>query len=334
MQQSSQIGIIGNGSWATAIMKLLVTNCPNNTIINWYIRKKEDLLFIKQNKRNKKYLSSVKFDLSKIKLFNDINKLIEESDILFVLIPAAFLKSCTTNFKVSITGKFIVSGIKGIIPDENLIIAEFFKQKFNVQEQNITIIAGPSHAEEIALERLSYLTIASRNLKNAEKVANSLETQFLKTNISDDIYGTEYSAVLKNIFAISAGICQGLGYGDNFQAVLISNAVQEINRFINTIHPIEREITDTAYLGDLLVTAYSKFSRNRTFGIMLGKGYSVKSAKLEMNMIAEGYYATKGIFQINKKFNINMPILNAVYNILYLGKPPGFEIKLLTDKLR
>ena len=315
-------------------MKLLVTNCSDETIINWFIRKKEDLLFIQNNKRNKKYLSSVKFDLNKIQLFNDINELIEKSEILFFVIPAAFLKSCTANLKSNISEKFIVSGIKGIIPDENLIIAEFFKQKFNIPEQNITIIAGPSHAEEIALERLSYLTIASQNLNNAEKIANSLDTQFLKTNISDDIYGTEYSAVLKNIYAIAAGICQGLGYGDNFQAVLISNAAQEINRFINTIHPIEREITDTAYLGDLLVTAYSKFSRNRSLGIMLGKGYSVKSAKLEMNMIAEGYFATKGIFQINKKYNINMPILNAVYNILYLGKPPRFEIKLLTDKLR
>ena len=334
MNLNNKIAVIGNGSWATALMKLLTTNISSSAKINWFIRKQEDLLFLKKNNKNRKYLSSVEFNLNNINLYNNINQIIENSDTLFFIVPAAFLKSYLTITKSSLNNKTIVSGIKGIIPDENLIIADFFKQNFNVPEQNIAIIAGPSHAEEIALERLSYITIASPNLSKAEIIANAIETQFVKTNISDDIYGTEYSAILKNIYAISAGICQGLGYGDNFQAVLISNAIMEIERFVDTIHPINRDIKNTAYLGDLLVTAYSKFSRNRSLGIMLGKGYSVKSAILEMDMIAEGYFATKGIYQINTKYNINMPILNAVYNIIYLNKPPAFEIKLLTDILR
>ncbi|MCK5170294.1 MAG: glycerol-3-phosphate dehydrogenase, partial [Bacteroidales bacterium] len=193
---------------------------------------------------------------------------------------------------------------------------------------------GPCHAEEVALERLSYLTMASKNLKNARLVADLLSTQYIKTSISDDIYGTEYSAVLKNVFAIAAGICHGLGYGDNFNAVLISNSIQEMKRFVDVVHPIKRDIKSSAYLGDLMVTAYSQFSRNRTFGNMIGKGYSVKSAQLEMNMIAEGYYAVKSIMEINKKYIVNMPITEAVYNILYEKISPAIEIKLLTENLR
>ncbi len=330
---NKKIAVIGNGSWATALVKLLSYN-SKEAKINWFFLNKNDSDFIIENKRNEKYLSSVIFDTNKIEIYNDINELIRLSDIIFFVVPSAFLKNYIKDLTEDLKGKSIVSGIKGLIPDENVIIADFFKKNFDIDENNISIIAGPSHAEEIALERLSYLTIASPNLLNAEIIANLLETPYLKTNISDDIYGTEYSAVLKNIYAIAAGICQGLGYGDNFQAVLVSNAIQETKRFVNTIHPIKRDIKSNAYLGDLLVTAYSKFSRNRTFGLMIGKSYSVKSTKLEMSMIAEGYYATKSIFEINQKYNINMPILQAVYNILYMNKPPAFEIKLLTDKLR
>lgn len=328
-----KLAVVGNGSWATAIMKLLTDN-PNNERVNWFIRNSTEAEHILQSKRNRKYLSSVKFDISRISVFTDINEFVEKSDFIFFVVPAAYLKSYISELSISLEKKNVVSGIKGLIPDENLVIADFFIKKFSIPKDNISIIAGPCHAEEIALERLSYLTIASQNLLNAETIANALETMYLKTNISDDIYGTEYSAVLKNVYALAAGICQGVGYGDNFQAVLISNAIQETKRFVNTIHPIRRDIKSTAYLGDLLVTAYSKFSRNRTFGLMIGKSYSVKSAQLEMSMVAEGYFATKSLYEINRKYNINMPILQAVYNILYNNKPPAFEIKLLTDKLR
>jgi len=333
MEVSKKIAVIGSGSWATAIVKILTDNVRNYKI-NWFFINKKDSDFIVEHKKNRKYLSSIVFDTTKIQFYNNINEVIKVSDIIFFVVPSAFLKNYLSNLVEPLFNKSIVSGIKGLIPNENVVIADFFLKKYSVNNQNMSIIAGPSHAEEIALERLSYLTIASPDLLNAEIIANSLETPYLKTNISTDIYGMEYSAVLKNIYAIAAGICQGLGYGDNFQAVLISNAIQETNRFVNTIYPISRDVKSNAYLGDLLVTAYSKFSRNRTFGLMIGKSYSVKTAKLEMNMIAEGYYATKSIFQINKKYNINMPILQAVYNILYMNKPPAFEIKLLTDKLR
>ena len=195
------------------------------------------------------------------------------------------------------------------------------------------MITGPCHAEEVALERLSYLTVACSDVQKAEFFANSISGRYIKTTVSDDIYGTEYAAVLKNVIAIASGICHGLGYGDNFQAVLVSNAIREIKRFVDEVHPIDRDIKESAYLGDLLVTAYSQFSRNRTFGEMIGRGYSVNSAQLQLKMIAEGYYAVKCIVEINEKINIEMPITQAVYNILYKRKSAKKQIKLLTDKL-
>jgi glycerol-3-phosphate dehydrogenase (NAD(P)+) len=334
MSNESKIGVLGGGSWATAIIKMLSENVTKENSIYWYMRNEDSIKFIKERRRNPKYLSSVELDTEVLVLSSNINEIISNSDILIFAIPSAFLKSAIQEIKVDIRDKIIVSAIKGIVPGDNLIIAEYFNQVFDVPLDNAVVIAGPCHAEEVALERLSYITIASQDLLKAEFVANMLETRYIKTSISDDIYGTEYSAVLKNVFAISAGICHGLSYGDNFQAVLISNAIQEIKRFVDTVHPINRDIKSSVYLGDLLVTAYSKFSRNRTFGMMIGQGYTVQTAQLEMNMIAEGYYATSCIYQINSKYNIYMPITEAMHNILYLGKPPAFEIKLLTDKLR
>jgi glycerol-3-phosphate dehydrogenase (NAD(P)+) len=334
MSENSRIAVLGGGSWATAIVKLLSENLSKENSINWYMRNSGSIEFIREHKRNPKYLSSVEIDTRLIFLSNDINEVISRSDVLIWAIPSAFLKSALSEVTVGLNDKIIVSAIKGIVPDDNLIIAEYFYQAFNVPLDSTVVIAGPCHAEEIALERLSYITLASQDLLKAEYIANLMDTRYVKTTISDDIYGTEYSAVLKNVFAVAAGICHGLSYGDNFQAVLISNAIQEIKRFVDTVHPITRDIKSSAYLGDLLVTAYSKFSRNRTFGLMIGQGYSSRAAQLEMNMVAEGYYAVNCIYQINSKFNIYMPISNAVYNILYQGKPPAFEIKLLTDKLR
>jgi glycerol-3-phosphate dehydrogenase (NAD(P)+) len=330
MNDNPSIGILGAGSWATAIIKILMENTDN---INWYIRRPERIQSIRQYQHNPNYLSSIDLDLNKIKLFSDINETIRESKILIFAIPAPFLQDALQDLSVDISDRVIVSAIKGIVPEGNLIIGEFFHQKYRVPLDSVVIISGPCHAEEVALERLSYLTIASMDLKKARLLSGLLETFFIKTKVSDDIYGTEYSAVLKNIFAIAAGICHGLGYGDNFQAVLLSNSIQEIKRFVDRVHPITRDIKSSAYLGDLIVTAYSQFSRNRTFGNMIGKGYSVKSAQLEMNMIAEGYYATKCIYEINKEYMINMPITEAVYNILYEGISPAIEIKLLTENL-
>jgi len=227
----------------------------------------------------------------------------------------------------------MVSAIKGIVPENNVIVGEFFHNRYKISYQDIGVISGPCHAEEVAMEKLSYLTVACQDTDKAELLASKLECRYIKTTVSDDIYGTEFSAVLKNIFAIASGICHGLGYGDNFQAVLISNGIQEIKRFVDTVHPIDRDIKDSVYLGDLLVTAYSQFSRNRTFGSMIGKGYAVKSAQVEMNMIAEGYFAVKCIKEVNKNYQVDMPITDAVYNILYERISPVIEMKILADRL-
>ena len=244
------------------------------------------------------------------------------------------MKSHLKKLKTKLKDKFIITAIKGIVPDENLIVSDYFHKIYGVPEENIAVIAGPCHAEEVALERLSYLTIGCKDIQKAKMFARQLCGHYIKTSVSTDIVGIEYASVLKNIYAIAAGICSGLKYGDNFQAVLISNAVQEMNRLLNTVTPEERSIDDSAYLGDLLVTSYSNFSRNRVFGTMIGKGYSVKSAQIEMEMIAEGYYGTKCIKELNKHLHVNMPIVDAIYNILYERISPMIEIKLLTDSLR
>lgn len=329
-----RIAVLGGGSWGTALMKLITDNSTENKEIRWYVRNEEDVKLINSTGKNPQYLQSLNFSGKNINAFSDINKVVENSDIIILAIPSAFVKDTLKNLNKGLNNKIIISAVKGLIPDENLIMAEYFRKYFDIDINNFGVITGPTHAEEIALERLSYLTIASENLYLAGQIAECLDNKYLKTEISDDIYGTEYSAALKNVYALIAGICHGLGYGDNFQAVLISNAIREIKRFVDVVHPISRDIKSSAYLGDLLVTAYSRFSRNRIFGTMIGKGYSVKAANIEMNMIAEGYYGVKCLHEINKQFNINMPITDAVYNILYGNKPPAFEIKLLTDKIR
>ncbi|RUT79306.1 NAD(P)H-dependent glycerol-3-phosphate dehydrogenase [Ancylomarina longa] len=331
MNETSRIAIIGGGSWATAIAKILR---ENNLEINWYMRNPETIAKFKQLSHNPRYLTGAEFDVDHIQFFNDINEIVLQSDVLIFAIPSAFLKSALKNLTVSLKEKFIVSAIKGIVPDENMIIGTFFHEIYQVPFDSIGIISGPCHAEEVAMERLSYLTISCLDTKKARVLALNLECSYIKTTISDDIYGTEYAAVLKNVIAIAAGICHGLRYGDNFQAVLISNAIQEIKRFVDTVHPITRDIKSSAYLGDLLVTCYSQFSRNRTFGTMIGKGYTVKTAQLEMHMIAEGYYAVNCIKEINDEYNVHMPIMKAVYNILYEKISPAIEIKLLTEDLR
>jgi len=331
MASSRKIGVLGGGSWATALVKILHENQDQ---VNWYLRDQSNIEYLKEYHHNKNYISSISFDTRRIRFFNELNAIVRESDVLVFVIPSAFLKEALQGLTEDLSQKTVVSAIKGIIPDENLIIADYLKRKFAVDLQNFVVISGPCHAEEVALERLSYLTVASQHEKLAKEISKVLRTHYMKTNISDDIYGTEYAAILKNIFAIAAGICHGLGYGDNFLAVLISNGMQEIKRFVDAVHPISRDLHHSVYLGDLLVTAYSQFSRNRTFGNMIGKGYSVKSAQLEMNMIAEGYYAAKSIIETNKTYQTDIPICRAVYHILYENISPAIEIKLLSNKLK
>jgi glycerol-3-phosphate dehydrogenase (NAD(P)+) len=332
-QPENKIAVIGGGSWATAIVKILCDNSIKKEVF-WWMRNQATIDHIKQYKHNPNYLSSVEVKLPEGHLNNDLKWIVAKADIILLSVPAAFLKDALSGLSAAdLKGKKIISAIKGIVPDENLIIGEFMNRHYGVLINDIMVISGPCHAEEVALEKLSYLTIASADFEIAKWFAGMMTTRYIKTNVSDDIYGTEYAAVLKNIYAVASGICHGIGYGDNFQAVLISNAIQEISRFVDTVHPIDRDIKESAYLGDLLVTAYSQFSRNRTFGNMVGKGYTVKSAQLEMNMIAEGYYAVKSLHEINKKYKVDMPICRAVYAVLYDKCSPLTEMGLLAEQL-
>jgi len=325
------IAVIGGGSWATALVKLLTNNVST---VHWWMRSEEAVSHILRYKHNPRYLQSVQFDLDKVHVSTDLEQTILNANYVILATPAAFLHQSLSSISPDLLkDKIVFSAVKGIIPEFHAIPARYIHKTFGTPYTNIGIICGPCHAEEVALERLSYLTIACSEETHANKIANLLACRYLKTALSDDLFGTEISAILKNVYALAAGICSGLGYGDNFQAVLISNAIQEIERFIDAIHEVHRDTKTTAYLGDLLVTAYSNFSRNRTFGFMIGKGYSVKSAQLEMNMVAEGYYATKSLMEVNKKFDVEMPILHAVYNILYKNRPPALEIRMLCGQL-
>lgn len=325
------VAVIGGGSWATALVKIFSNNVSQ---IHWWVRSEDTAAFMRKYKHNPNYLSDVEINLDKVNVSNDLATIISSSDIIILAVPSAFLKPTLAAIKPeAFKNKIVFSAIKGIIPDDLLIIGDYLREKLNIPINNIGVITGPCHAEEVAMERLSYLTLASVDIETANTLAALMSCRYIKTLVSDDIYGTEYSAVLKNVIAIASGICHGVGYGDNFQAVLISNAIREIQRFVEAVHPITRDINDSAYLGDLLVTAYSSFSRNRMFGTMIGKGYSVKFAQLEMNMIAEGYYATNCIYELNKKYNVHMPITRAVYHVLYEKIAPRIEMKLLSDQL-
>ena len=331
MTKSAKVAVIGGGSWATAIVKILENNCKN---INWWIREKDIIENIQKFHHNSHFLSFVELTVSKLSLSNDINETIKKSDILIFCIPAAFIQDALKNTdKNLLKNKIIISAIKGIVPKHHMTISQFFHKTFDISYEQFALISGPSHSEEVAAEKLTYLTIASQNPEIIEKITPFIECRYIKVSGCADVLGIEYSTVLKNIVSIATGISIGMDYGDNFIAVLVSNGLKEIKRFIKAVHPMERNISESAYIGDLLVTSYSKFSRNRIFGNMIGRGYSVKSAQLEMNMIAEGYYAVEGMKQINKKYNIHMPITDAVYNILHEGISPVIEMKILSEKL-
>jgi glycerol-3-phosphate dehydrogenase (NAD(P)+) len=326
------VAVIGGGSWATAIVKMLCNNIEGKVF--WWMRNPDKANYINKYHHNPRYLSSIQFEKDKIAVSNDLEEVLDSSDTIVMCTPAAFLSDVFEGKgSLGLENKVIFSAIKGIVPEYHAIPARYFHKQFGTPYENIGIICGPCHAEEVALERLSYLTFACQDEEKAAVMASLFECRYIKVSTSDDLFGTELSAVLKNVYAIAAGICHGLGYGDNFQSVLIANAIQEIERFVDEVNPIHRDVKSSAYLGDLLVTAYSQFSRNRTFGSMVGKGYSVKSAQFEMNMTAEGYYAVKSIIEINKKFEVDIPIADAVYRILYEKISPAIEMRILTDKL-
>lgn len=331
MAEEKQIGVIGGGSWATALTKVL---SENSELTWWWQRNPEAAEHIRHYRHNPNYLRAVEFDPGRLAVSSDIDEVIKACDVLIVAIPSAFVHSTFERVKpAALKGKVIFSAVKGIIPEFHSIPARYFHKEFGVPYDRIGVICGPCHAEEVAMERLSFLTIAGMNEENASFLADRLSTRYMKTSTSEDLFGAEIAAVLKNIYAIAAGVCGGLGYGDNFRALLISAAIMEMERFLDKVNPFHRDVSEGPYLGDLLVTAYSKFSRNRTFGYMLGKGYSVRAAQLEMEMIAEGYYATKSLYEMNKKYEVDMPIAEAVYNIIYQRISPVVEMRILADKL-
>ena len=332
MSSELKYAVFGSGSWATAIVKMI---CENSDQIGWYVRKQQTIDHIVSEEHNPSYLSSVELNTNQLSLNTDINKVAEAADVLIFAIPSAFIESELQNLTLDISSKIIISAVKGIIPESGLLVGEHIHENYGVDLNNVVVLSGPCHAEEVALERLSYLTLACADLNTASVVAQQFSSNYIRTNINDDVVGAEYAAMLKNIYAIAAGMAHGLGYGDNFQSVLLSNATREMKRFIKKVHKMKRNINETVYLGDLLVTCYSLFSRNRMFGNMIGKGYTVKSAQMEMSMIAEGYYASKSAYQINqtKEKPAQAPIIDTVYEILYMHKNPKKAFKRLTEKL-
>lgn len=331
MSEQPTVGVLGGGSWATAIVKMLTNNLDK---VNWWMRNQDAIDHIKEYGHNPHYIQSIEFKRDKIHITSDMQDVIDRSDIIVLVIPSAFVDRTFQEEKpTGMEDKIIFSAIKGMINEYDSIPARYLHKEFRTPYEKIGLICGPCHAEEVAKEQLSYLTIACPEVDIAEQMAGMLRCRYIKTQTSEDVFGTEISAILKNVYAVGAGICHGIGYGDNFQAVLISSAINEIKRFVDAVHEVHRDVKTSAYLGDLLVTAYSPYSRNRTFGTMVGKGYSVKWATIEMNMVAEGYYACKGIHEMNKKFEVDMPIADAVYNVLYEKISPVVEMRILADKL-
>lgn len=332
--KSVKIALLGGGSWATALMKML---SENDVSINWWLRSESDIRHIRTYRHNPSYLSSVQIDLQKVRPTSNLVKALKDAEIVIIAIPSAFvLQAVRTLGSSYFEKKIVVSAVKGMIPEKNILVTEYFERKFEIPVENSLIIAGPCHAEEVAMERQSYLTIGGNNINHVERFASLLRSRFVNVSAIDDVYGVEYAAVMKNVIAVACGISHGLNNGDNFQAVLVSNALKEIDRFINVVVPHRkvRNLYESAYLGDLLVTTYSQFSRNRTFGSMIGRGYSVRSAQMEMNMVAEGYYAVRSIYKINRRYKVNLPITTAVYNILYEKISPVIEFRLLKNLIK
>lgn len=307
---------MGGGSWATALAKLLLQNCDT---ITWYMRRDDRIEDFKRLHHNPAYLTDVNFDIDRIDFSSDINEVCSRADTLLMVMPSPYFKDHIDKISVDISGKSVVSAIKGIVPDSNQLISEYMIEKFGIRRDRMLVISGPCHAEEVALDRPAYLTVGCADIRRAEAFSPMLAGKHNRTIPSEDVEGIEYAAVLKNVYAIAAGILHGMKIGDNMTAVLISNAIREMERFLNAAVPRPRQICDSVYLGDQLVTAYSRFSRNHNLGSMIGCGYSVKAARMEMEQTAEGYYGAKCIHDINERIGVEMPILDAVYSVLYNG---------------
>ena len=326
----SRCGVIGYGSWASA---LVYTLQKNGIEIWWHIRNDEIIESMERDGRNAKYLSDIEFDRSTINITKSMDEVIRSCDIILVAAPSAFLKQVFSELTESLQEKFILSATKGIIPDDYITITEYFHNEYSLPYSQLGVISGPSHAEEVSRNKLSYLTIACKSHENAELIGKMFSTSSVRIHYSEDIYGIEYAGILKNIYALAAGLAAGLGYGDNFLAVLTAAGAKEMSRFINGSYPFDRDTTDSAYLGDLLVTAYSALSRNRRLGQLIGHGCTVKSALNEMTMVAEGYYASACIKKINARYGIDMPISDMVYDILYNKANPRKRMRTLTEMI-
>lgn len=320
---------MGGGSWATALAKLLLDNCPT---IYWYMRRDDRIADFKRLGHNPAYLTDVCFDADRIVFSSDINYICTQADTLLLAMPSPYFKAHMDKLTVDLGNKFVVTAVKGMVPDSNETISTFMQREYGIKQDRMLVVSGPCHAEEIALGRLSYLTVGCNDTFHARQFADCLSGKALRTITSSDVEGIEYAAVLKNIYSIASGIVHGLKSGDNFQAMLVSNAIREMERFVDTVCPRPRCICDSVYLGDLLVTSYSRFSRNHNFGSMIGNGYSVKAARMEMEQTAEGYYGTKCIHEINQQYGVQMPILQAVYDILYRDCRPSRVMKQLATQ--
>lgn len=328
-----RVAVMGGGSWATALAKLLLKNCES---IMWYMRRDDRIEEFMRFGHNPAYLTDVAFDTSRIEFSSDINRVASEADTLLLVMPSPYFKSHLEKVDIDLSGKYIVSAVKGIVPDENLLVTDYMIEKFGVSRDHTLVVSGPCHAEEVALERPSYLTVGCEDIEIAGKFGECLcgkGTRNCHAILSTDVDGIEYAGVMKNIYAIAAGIVHGMKRGDNFLAMLVSNAIREMEHFLDSVSPRPRQICDSVYLGDLLVTSYSRFSRNHNFGSMIGKGYSVKAARMEMEQTAEGYYGAKCIHEINTLHEVYMPIAEAVYDILYRRVRPEYAISRIADKL-
>lgn len=333
-----RIGIIGSGSWATALAKIVT---DNNLHINWWVRSEQIVHHLLQRKHNPQYLSSVYFNSALLSLSTDVSKVVADSDCIVIAVPSAYVVDTLRPLPPGcFDGKKVVSAVKGILPDQNILLNDYLKQQYGLPLHDYHTVMGPCHAEEVAAEKLSYLTFSGVDEAANRQIADCFATPYLNTILNDDIYGVQFAAILKNIYALGAGIAHGLEYGDNFLSVLIANSADEMAGFLRAVgirhievgvHESEDPITHrknanyaaSVYLGDLLVTCYSLYSRNRTFGNMVGKGYSVKSAQLEMNMVAEGHNACKCIHVINKDIKAEIPIAETIYRILWENVKPS-----------
>ena len=327
---NTKCGVVGYGSWATALVHTLV---KNKVHVWWHIRNEEVMESLTTEGYNAKYLSDIEFDRNYITPIHDINEVVRNSEVILIATPSAFLKNVMADLTESLEDKFILSATKGIIADDYTTITEYFNQTYNLPYAQLGLISGPSHAEEVALDRLSYLTVACKEEENAQKIGEMFKSNTFKVIHSTDIYGIEYAAVLKNIYAIAGGLASGLGYGDNFRAVLTAACAKELTRFVNESYPFDRDTMNSVYLGDLLVTSYSSFSRNRRLGQLIGHGCTVKSALNEMTMIAEGYFAAASIHKINERLKIEIPIADMVYDVLYKKLSPRKKMRELTNML-